>query len=983
MFMSLNTMLADAFARYRNDPAITDKDGERTLTYGELDDLAGRCAARLRAVGINAGDRVIIRMGRKSEYIAAELAVLRLNAVVIPLVPAYPEERVQYIMADSEARLIADESIFDGIESFPAIPFPNETEGEQSSGRKIVFIFYTSGSTGTPKGVIFRDGAVVDALIRNTEDWDIAKPLICGAVASFTFVAMLPEYYINLCLGGHIHILSDAVRSDVRRLEDYHRKHHITACFMPPRVLKTYQNKGTDLKRVMVGGEKAGEVYSDEFQIVNVYAQTETVSAVLSFHVDKKYPVTPLGKPKKGISISIRDEDGKEVADGEEGTLFVTGNLPCEYLNLPERTEKTFTVHEDGLVTVRTGDRVKRLPDGNILYVNREDWMIKIHGQRVEPGEIEACMCRVEGVTGAVAKAFELEDGTAILCGFYTQEGERSGEEMNSVIGQALAEKLPPYMIPTVLVKMDSFPLNTNGKVDRNAISRPNLGAHLLSYEKPEGPVEEAIAHAMEKILRLPRVGRKDDFFFLGGNSLNAVTLARECGIDSVTAQIVMIGRTAEGIARLLKEGSPDRPPIKKSIPLKDRYPLSLAQRYQYDCCAFYGKPIDMYDICNYYSLDPEIDEERLKNAIRETVKEHPVYRIGADIEKNEMFFRQEAFDVPTLSLDAEAFAAWHAERNQKIRDLAGDPLFEAAVIHSEGKRFLFLDLCHLIYDGVSFNLFLKTVEGKYDRSRTPEEDFSIFDLVQTEQETEETSFYRKAEQFFSGHYADLETPAFFEDKMTNTAASMPILSGEQEDQLNRKAQELGVSVLSLFLGALEITVKKTWGKEDFCWQCVYSGRTEAGLQNTHGALAKSVYLRSRKGRSGSVKDFLTDIQDQYQNLVMHDVCDIPDLLRKNPAVRSGISFNYMGSEQVNFGIRLGGKECMADFDFYDEFLKTRPVFTSFDFLVRRYPFEDGLRAMIASARITKEEAEAFLDVYVSVLKKIVLEDELENVFKS
>ena len=979
--MSLISMLEDSFSKYQNAPAITDKEGERTLTYGQLDDLAGRCASKLRSAGIGAGDRVIVRMGRKTEYIAAELAILRLNAVVIPVLPAYPDDRIQYIMEDAGAQTILDESFFDDIESFPVLPVQKEIEEEQALGGKIDFIFYTSGSTGNPKGVIFTDSVMTEIIFRNQEDVENAKPIVFGAFANFSFVASITEYYITLYLGGHTHMLSDAMRTDVRGLEDYYKEHHITVCFMPPRVLKVYQNKDPELQYVIEGGEKSSEIYSSEYQIINCYAQTETGLAVLSLRVDKKYPNTPLGTPKKGISISIRDDNGKEVADGEEGMLFVTGkNMPYEYLNLPELTAKTFTVHEDGLITVRTGDRVKKLPDGNVIYVNRDDWMLKIHGQRVEPGEIETGMCRVEGVTGAVAKAFDLEDGTTILCGFYTQEGDKSKEEMNSAIMQALSEKLPPYMIPTVLVKLDSIPLNANGKIDRKAIEMPDLGEQLLAYEKPEGPVEEAITLAMEKILCLPRVGRKDDFFFLGGNSLNAVNLAHECGIDSVTPQIVMMGRTAEGIARLLKEDSPDRPLIQKSTSLKNRYPLSLSMRFQYDCCAFHGKPIDYFDLCYYYVLDSGIDEERLKNAIRETVKDYPIYWIGVDIEKNEMFFREDEFDVPTLSLDAEAFRAFREERNLKIRDLKRDPLFEAVIFHSEGKTFLLLYICHLIYDGASFNLFLKTVEGKYERSQTPEEDFSVFDLAETEQKTRETSFYQKAEQFFSDYYANLEQPAFFEDKMESTAISVPLISRELEDQLDGRAKELGVSILSLFLGAFEITVKKTQGKEDFCVQCVHSGRTEAGLQNTQGALAKAVYLRSEKGRSGSLKDFLMSIQNQYQNLVMHDVCDIPELLRKYPSVRSGFSFNYIGSEEVMVGIRLGGKEYMIDFDFYDEFLKSRPIFTKFDFIMGRYPNFDGLRTTIATAGMTKEDAEAFLDMYVSVLKKLVTEDDLRNI---
>ncbi len=995
--MSLNTMLANVFSRYRDACAITDRDGARTLTYGELGSLAGRCAGKLRASGINPGDRVIVKMGRKLEYVAAELAILRLGAVAIPLIPSYPDERVRYIMKDAEVGLIIGESFFEDVEGYEEVPFMTEAEEGPDADERIDFIFYTSGSTGNPKGVIFRDKAVVNAITRNLEDGEKTKPLIYGAPSTFSFVASITEYYVNFCLGGHLHLLSDAVRSDANKMADYFAEHHITASFMSPRVLKVFKNKDKDLKWVMEGGEKSREVYSSEFQIINAYAQTETICSVLSFHVDRSYPETPLGKPRKGIRISILDEEGREVPDGEEGAMVVTGVLPHEYLNLPEMTRKTFTVHEDGLVSVRTGDRAKRLPDGNILYVNREDWMLKINGQRVEPGEIESAMCEAEGVTGAIAKEFEQEDGTSLLVGFYTQEGDIALEKANLAIKAALEARLPHYMIPTVFVRMDRFPVNANGKIDRKAIQKPDLSSQLVDYEKPENEMEEAITRAMEKVLKLPRIGRKDNFFSLGGNSLNAVTLAYESGLASLTPQFVMIGKTAEGIAELLTAGAVSRPAIEKSASLKERYPLSLAQRYQYDACAFLGKPIDVIDNRYYFLLNPDVDEERLKEAVRETVKEHPVYQIGIEIEKNEMFLRKEDFDLPTLLLEGEDFDAFRKKKNQRVRDLSKDPLFEAAIIHTGEKRFFYVDFCHLIYDGASLDLFMKTVEGKYSDKEnqenpdhkmisgnleTPQEVFSIFDLVESEQKTKDTAFYKKAEQYFDSLYGSLTPSAFFGEEITDTAVSKPLLEGIPEAELQKRLPELGISILTFFMGAMEITVKKWKGKEDFCYRCVYSGRTEEGLQNTHGVLAKAVYLKSQEGRSGSVKDYLMNIQDQYQNLVLYDVCDIPSLLEKYSSMRSGISFNYMGAEKVRSSIFLAGKENNADYGYYDEMQKAHKTFTRFDFIIGRYPSYDGYQAVIASARVTGEEAQAFLEMYDAVLRKLLQEEEMEAVFR-
>ena len=198
--MSLTSQLSDIMGKYRDCPAITDQDGTRTLTYGELDGLSGRAASTLRDLGIREGGSVAVNMDRRTEYIAAELAILRIGAVVVPLIPDYPGDRVDYIRKDAGIKFIVEEDFFRNLpeekdRAYPAWrDFPEDTKE---------FIFYTSGSTGKPKGIIYRDRAVVKGLLRNLEGGFLeVKPFIYAAPATMTFTASIVDYYRNFLLGG-------------------------------------------------------------------------------------------------------------------------------------------------------------------------------------------------------------------------------------------------------------------------------------------------------------------------------------------------------------------------------------------------------------------------------------------------------------------------------------------------------------------------------------------------------------------------------------------------------------------------------------------------------------------------------------------------------------------------------------------------------------------------------------------------------------
>ncbi len=969
--MSLTMELSEVMKKYRDCPAVTDRDGKRTLTYGELDRLSERAAYSLRALGITAGDSVAVSMGRSMEYIAAELAILRLGAVVVPLLPDYPQDRVEYIRKDAGVKFIVDEDFF--------LELARENDGGAFSWRDFPedtreFILYTSGSTGKPKGIVCRDRAVMAGLSSNLEGgFRDVRPFTYAAQVTMTFAVSVLEYYRTFLLGGHVHILSDEVRSDAGKLEEYFEREKITVAYLPPRMLKLYRNRDKDLKLVFTAGEKVFGIYSPDYRILNEIGMTETLLCYCAFPIDRKYENTPVGKPLGDVTIRLVDERGNDVPPGADGMIVPTGIFPCEYNNLPEESAKTFHIGPDGRVSVYTGDIGRMLPDGNLLYVNRSDWLMKIHGQRVEPGEIECVMREVPGIREAVAKAFEQEDGSMLLCGFYVADSPVGKEEISA----ALARKLPSYMIPSALVELPGFPLTASGKIDRRAIRRPDLAGQLRAYEKPANAVEESLAHAMEQLLHIPRIGRKDNFLELGGNSLNAVLLAASCGIDGMEPQFIMWGKTPERIAELFggSNKKAKKPKLTAHVAERVRYPLSLAQRFQHFVCASMGKNMNLYDLIFYYELDGDIDTENLKRAIEEIVLGFPIYRVRVNIAEQWMEI-DPAFKVRELSLSVEEFRAFRRERLEERREFTGDPvkeapLFDAAIIRCGGKKYLFLDMCHMIYDGVSFRLLLEAISAHAEGRGTAREAYSVFDLAVHEENIKDTPFFKEARDFYDGYYQGLDgnLGLFTEKTYDNPIYRRDLLQGVKETDLALFLRRMGISILTLFQGALELTIRKMTGKADFAYLNIYDGRMSEKLQNTRGCLAKGVFVRSSLGREKTVREYLNRLQENYQTLVYYDVVDIPELVGKHPSIPSGICLNF---REALGPLRLKGKSLKPNEEYLEELLMAHKPFTAFDLGIDTPPEGTPHTAQVSSAKASPEFIGKFLGIYDGMLRKIM-----------
>lgn len=698
-FLEVLTKTAD---RIPNTIAIVDQNGKRSISYKDFDILVGRVASKLRSLDFPAGSFIVIRMGRCAEYVAAYYGVIRAGLALVPAVLEYPEDRIQYIMNDCGSPLVITESFFEDIEEFEPY-MENDIPWDQ-----IVCMNYTSGSTGHPKGVYYSMKCVDENIKRSAMLFEGLDEIIAAAAVSMSFAAFSHDCLGPLYLGGTVHLLSEEVRKDVNLMTDYFNKHNIVCSGINPGMLRFFGHT-RGLKRVLTFGQRVVGIHSDEHEIYNIYGMTEAFTALTYFIIDKKYDNTPVGKAFGGFTVEILDEEGHEVPNLTEGEICVTGYMAEGYYHKPEETAKAFEKLENGMTRLRTNDMGYKDENGNVVYVNRKDWMIKINGQRVEPFEVEAAICNVPGVKASIVKGFRDASGKPYLCAYYITDRKDVTRE---VIETNIREKLPPFMIPAYFVEMDEFPLTVSGKYDRKRLEAPQQKTYQRDYEAPADEKEKKICAAMEKILNLPKIGRNDDFFDIGGDSLSVMELIAMLDDDGLLVKDIVNSRTPKKIALKLNKG--------KYIDWENdaayrqkTYELSEYQKHYFG----YWESFPGIVLANTPQLisipSGTVDPEKLAEAVYQVLRHHPSYSLVLSRQEDGSVVQRIAPEVVTVPeiiyFSEEEFEEEKQKMVQPFHLLDG-PLYRSRIYCTPETIYLFLDMQHIISDKSSMDITVRDI---------------------------------------------------------------------------------------------------------------------------------------------------------------------------------------------------------------------------------------------------------------------------------
>jgi amino acid adenylation domain-containing protein len=538
------------FARQagRTPQAVAVMCGGEQLSYGELEARVNRLANRLRAMGAGPGVLVALCLPRSADMVVAVLAVLTAGGAYVPLDPQYPAERLAFMLADSRAAvLITEEPVLAGLphSTPPVLCLDREraslaaesplAPGTGVSPGDLAYVIYTSGSTGKPKGVEITHRAVVNFLASMQRQPGISAEDRLLAVTTLSFDIAGLELYLPLVSGARVILATREASLDGAALASLLRQSGATIMQATPvtwRLLLEAGWTGTPGLKILCGGEAlprelAGRLLTAGAELWNLYGPTETTIWSTLHRVDDRPGAVPIGQPIANTEAWVLDANRRLTPIGVAGELYLGGDgLARGYLGRRELTAEKFVAHpfQPGQRLYRTGDLVRRLGDGNLEYLSRLDNQVKLRGYRIELGEIEAVLEQQQGIQQAVVVVREDAPGDQRLTAYVVARSDASTDA--AVLREALSRQLAEYMLPSVFVRLDAFPLTPNKKVDRKALPAPRMETSASTvYSPPRTDTEQKIAAIWQDLLRNSRVGIHDNFFDLGGYSLLVVQL--------------------------------------------------------------------------------------------------------------------------------------------------------------------------------------------------------------------------------------------------------------------------------------------------------------------------------------------------------------------------------------------------------------------------------------------------------------------------
>jgi surfactin family lipopeptide synthetase A len=667
---------------------------DQKLTYEELNRRANRLTHYLRSLAVGPDTRVCICVERSVEMVVGLLAVVKAGGACVPLDPAYPKDRLQFMLHDSGPIAVLTQShllpLFDEViqEGLPVIDLADATawSGQLDSNpdhtsvgpEHLVYVIYTSGSTGQPKGVEMPMRAMTNLLTFQMTQSPSGGPQRTLQFAALGFDVSFQEIFSTLCAGGALVLIDEDKRLNPAEMARYVIEKRIERLFVPfvglqllaegmaqmRDALEQGELLDCALQHVIVAGEqlRIDERIRTLFKrlelcrLDNQYGPTETHLACafrLPIESDLWPVLPPIGRPIANTQIYILDKHLQTVPVGVVGELFIAGaGIARGYLNRPELTEERFLKNsfseEQGARMYRTGDLGRWRADGTIEYVGRNDFQVKIRGYRVELGEIEAVLQQESGVRGCVVVVTAGADGNKRLVAYVA--GERTSQELR----QALKGRLPGYMIPSAIVVLRELPLSGNGKVDRQALQDMEmieLEPATNENDAPRTATEEQLVKIWIEVLQVNRVGIHSNFFDLGGHSLLATLMATRMqnalGIV-VPVRAIFESPTIAELAEVLEPGLRDLGRTagsaqtiraetsipKASVARPSLFPLSYPQEQLWFLDRLQPGS-DFYNVSLTWRLKGDLDIPRLERGLEEIARRHEILRtcfvIGED----------------------------------------------------------------------------------------------------------------------------------------------------------------------------------------------------------------------------------------------------------------------------------------------------------------------------------------------------------------
>ncbi|MCP5048939.1 MAG: amino acid adenylation domain-containing protein, partial [bacterium] len=904
--------------------------GPVSLSYEELNERSHRLAGVLHSKGVRGGSVVGLIADRSVENILAILAVLKTGGAYLPMDSDYPDNRIQFMLSDSNALILlshtARKARRSGKElinfSTPSLYSPGNRRWKRPTDQSPdapAYVLYTSGSTGKPKGVLIRHESVVSLAFGRKKSYKMNRHTRVLQFSSISFDASVQQIFIALFSGGRLVMIDKNVLLDKEEFKAFIAARLITHMDCVPSFLENIDlDRGYYFKSIVSAGEACSVPLAKKLSrlcnFYNEYGPTETTVTSVGMRikdVDEGLIRLPIGRPIANTSVYILDRCMNLSPIGAPGELCIGGiGVALGYLNRPELTFEKFKVRSskfENFALYHTGDLARWLPDGIMEFLGRNDDQVKIRGFRIELGEIENRLLNRDDIREAVVLCREDNVNDPYICAYIVlTAGEIFSRELNKPapgfgeLKEYLALSLAEYMVPRHFVELEKMPLTPNGKINRKAlleIEIPDIDIQS-QYIPPQNETQEKLVKIWAEVLGLEKEAISIDanFFQLGGHSLKLTLMTAKVHKElSVKLPLEMAFETptikdlSESIRGLMEEKFTSVEPVEK----KEYYPLSSSQKRMYVLQQM-DTDNTVYNVYGRLSLDGAIETGKLEDTFAKLLARHESLRTSFGIIEGEpvqkvnerVEFELEYYDIPYFE---QTLISGVLDRFIRPFDLSLAPLMRVGLLKAgEENYMLIVDMHHSISDGTSHTVLERDLNALYSGETLPRLTLQYKDYSHWQSNQTLAGTLKQQEQYwldrFAGEIPLLNLPADYPRPAVQSFAGSKVefdLSEEVTQQFNEISESGKTTLFIVMLAVYNLFLSRLSGQEDIVVGVPVAGRKHDDLEKIIGMFVNTLPQRNPVPARGTFMEFLGQVKDNTLKSFENQDFQLDDMVEK------------------------------------------------------------------------------------------------------
>lgn len=970
---------------------------DQKLTYRELNERANSLANYLRNNGVGLNDSVAIFLDKSLEMIVAILAILKVDALYVPIDIDYPDNRINFMLSDSNAKIVLTKRAFLldldfentlAIDLCNTIYLDNKTFPSKHAG-DLAYVMYTSGSTGNPKGVVVKQKSII-RLVKNPNYINFHKNEKILQTGSIVFDACTFEIWASLLNGFELYIIKKSELLDPNSLKSYLIENKITILWLTAPLLNQLCENHPDMFKtvrcLLTGGDVLSPKHINlirkvcpDLTIINGYGPTENTTFSTCFTINDYYNDSiPIGYPISNSTCYIVSQDMNLLPIGIPGELVVGGDGVAKgYINNQAFTDLKFLsspFNNDFLY--KTGDLAKWNFDGSISFIGRIDGQVKIRGFRVELGEINLKILEFPNIKTSFT-TIKTINGEKFICSYIVCNQMLNVEDLKHF----LMKFLPNYAIPTYFIKLDKLPINTNGKVDSKLLPSPQLVNTKSQIIPARNIVDQKIIFVLKEILNINKISIDDSFFDLGGDSLTAITLCSKI-YNEFNIQLSIKDILENPIIKDLSDVISSKDLHNKNCPLKkaeikDIYQASFAQkRIFYSTQAISGGNNVVYNISGGLLIDSVLDVNKIVDCINKIVNNQSSFRTQFEIVDGELY--QRIINHAQIKIDCyngqEKDLQSILDKFPKPFDLTTAPLLRASVYVLDNKKtLLLLDTHHIIMDGASLNILIQDFCTLYSNNNIDKLKFEYIDYSEWEKSFVESDEIKKYDEYWASTFANSQISSLnlpYDFPANSKSYEGDKISYNMPKETFSKIEELAkkhdVSAYTVFLSALYILLYKYTGQTNLIVGSPLEGRNYEEFNNIIGMFVNNIVLKNDILPENSVDSLLNSTQNIVTNAISNQPYPYELILKKLNLDKNtsllDVVLTYQNTKKSKYNIENANLELL--------YSNTKTA--KFNIWLEIIPDLARFNLEYNSSLFKKETINSFLEHYIFILNQLI-----------